>query len=1127
MDQRPKDLPVDPATIVRRVRRVPWSRVPCPSAAPRRAGFALLIVITMLAFIVLLLIGLAVYTRVETAVAGNTQRQGQARENALLGLNVALSQLQRHAGPDTRITATAHNFGGAAGTRQYTGVWSSDPAASESAVTPLSWLVSGNELSIPDPSPDAKAGSTVPAPLAIKPNAPGPVARLQTLVGANSTGDRTRSANWVDAPLVDLTAFGVPGTPPAAASVIGRYAWWVGDQGVKAPVAVPDSTNAITFAPYNSAELRSRIAQQTALGSGAANAADGSPILEPRDVNNATLVANQKVSTHSQFAFLRSPANAQLGLLRAQQNFHTWSPNNLAVIANTKAGGLRQDLSLSPGLLGNAFAAWVNYPAYMENYVAPVVDAPPAGEGGTPAVSTTPTTTGPAISPAYSADPLRRRYKMTPHQLDGNGSHQVGPVLTYFLITFNVRTAEGATSGTPPLEVRAKWMASLWNPYTSALVPEPLAMEVTGLPRQVTVVSESATTPGPVGRFSLSSEEMYGTTLLINMPWDNTTIPEGTPAEDRQSWLPGRVYTWRSIEDSSKSSTLPDGGFPARFYTRSFTADGETNQGVIRNVPNSPSVPASDDCHLEVVGSEQIFITLYVVRDGARVRLGRFQSPSFVSEFTTATHPISAGSYQFSYVFRLAESLDTPAAPATWLTTDGRDVRRRTLPAEAFVVEANGNSPEQYENYVTISKPDRLLDRASDAWSYNEDVPLFELPRSPLLSLGVLQHFRLVGQRPYMIGNPWGATYLLNNIPAAALFDQFYFSGLVDGVVPATTATGDLILPNPLLKPLRKPDATKVTIDDIRLMASPPSTTNADGTVTPGAPGTAYSSKFFLQGGAFNLNSANAAAWVAVLRGVRFPAPQAFSYLNVSNATGTAADADVATVSSTDAQFFRFSQTAQETYKAEPGMADSSATAGAVSPANTHLFRRGMRTLSGAQVSALAAKIVQLIGTKQAAEGPFRSMEEFLSPSALFAGVDVDGNALAPRSLLEAAIADAGINTDIAEFSSQWLTQADVMTALAPILFPRSDTFVIRSYGEAVNPATGSREGSAWCEATVQRVPEYFDRTDEPDTMASAFDAPSNPNNATSAPTQGHQLNKIFGRRFKVISFRWLTRSDI
>src|SRR5262245_46227197 len=102
-----------------------------PAVSSQQRGFALLMTVTLLAFIVVLLPGLAVYTRVETSIAGNTQRQAQARENALLAMNVALGQLQQHAGPDTRVTATAANFGGINGTRQYVGVWSSNATETE------------------------------------------------------------------------------------------------------------------------------------------------------------------------------------------------------------------------------------------------------------------------------------------------------------------------------------------------------------------------------------------------------------------------------------------------------------------------------------------------------------------------------------------------------------------------------------------------------------------------------------------------------------------------------------------------------------------------------------------------------------------------------------------------------------------------------------------------------------------------------------------------------------------------------------------------------------------------------------------------------------------------------------
>ncbi|MDP3069529.1 MAG: hypothetical protein Q8N18_04530 [Opitutaceae bacterium] len=1048
-----------------RLRRAP-RRGRVLRSAPREAGFALLIVVTLLAFIVLLLVGLAAYTRVETSIAGNTQRQAQARENALLALNVALGQLQKHAGPDKRVTATAEALPNRPGTTRYTGVWASDPADDPDGdpLTPLTWLVSGNELR------DAQG---LPLPLAIAPDSAVTPINSVALVSTNTS----RTANDVLARLLPITATGVPGAATGTTSTIGRYAWWVGDQGVKAPVAIPDTTAAITYPPYDTADARARIRQQISLGAGAADATTGAPVFEPQDSNNASLVAdsnrNPKITTVNQLAFLRSPANAQLGLTRTQQNFHAWSPNNFSVLADTRNGGLRQDLSLKPELLGAAFAAWANYSTYTESTSTPAA--------------------GPAILPSYDADPLRRRLVMTPHQIDGNASHQIAPILSYLLLTFNVRTQ--SPSGTAsPLEARARWMLSLWNPYTAALVPENLRVEISGLPTSVQVVNEETARAGNVGApFSLRTA--FGNPLNVSLPWDAGTIPSDAPAEDRQSWLPGRVYTWRSEENTDKTASLPAAGFTSAFYSRTLSQAGA---GVQRAIPTVSVIP-NDTCHLKVGGASQLTVRVYAVRESGDVLIGRFTSPEFEDNFITAPQRIGDNGYQFSYVFRLAESIDTPATPAAWLTTDGRDFRRRSPPAEIFVVESAGNNPAAYENYSTISRPARLLDRANNSYTFNEDVPLFELPRAPLLSLGTLQHLRILGRRPFMIGNSWGVSETLNNLRLGELFDRFYFSGLVAGVTPTTNALGDLVLPSLLQRPLRNADGTKPGVDDLRGATD------------------ARSAKHFLQGGGFNLNSQNVAAWAAVLRGVRFAAPKSFSYLAANEGTGTAADSALSSVQSTDARFFRFSQSAQETYKAEPGNSAVGDDTG-VTPPNTHLFRQGMRTLTAAQVAALAGKIAELVRVKQAAAdgagGPFRSLEEFLSPSVLYAGTDGAGN-LSPRSLLEAAIADAGVNTEVTEFSSQFLTQADIMTALAPVLFPRSDTFVIRTYGEAVNPATNATEGRAWCEALVQRIPDYMD--------ASA--ATGDP--AETLPANLNPLNQQLGRRFKVVSFRWLTRSDI
>ncbi len=1056
---------------------------------PLRAqrGFALLLTLTLLSFVVLLLVGLATYTRVETAVAGNTQRQAQARENALLGLNVALHQLQRHAGPDTRVTATAAALTDVnAQKRFYTGVWDSTP----SETGPRVWLASGAE---------STSGVDVTAAV--------PAARQVALVSTRT--DNSTVANSTVAALQDITAPGLPGQAAAARATIGRYAWWVGDQGVKASIAVPDTVDDIDYAPFagsGTTDLRTRIRQQISLGADAI-VANGSSAFDARDANNRGLVS--KIAAMNQVAFLRSPADAALGVGVVRANFQSWSPGNFAVLANSKTGGLRQDLSLRPDLLGSAFAAWTDYPSYMESFVPAVVEDEATADDATLSSS------APSILPAYGTDPVRRRYLMTPHQRDPQvgGSHQVGPVLSEFGLTFNVRTlptpSNNPSESIQPLETRALWMISLWNPYTSALVPENLRIEISGLP-QVEVVKESDRER--VSSFSLA--ELYGgeadAPLRVSLPWDSENRPESAPVEDRRSWLPGRVYTWRSIEDTTKG-TIPEGGYPSRFYARDFTASGETNGGVQRQAPGT--VAGDESCILRVEGPNNLTVAIYAVREGGDVLLGRFESPAFITSFETTARKIGAFTWQFAYVFRLKESIDTIAEPSTWLTTPTIDFRRTRVPGEAFVLE-NGDNPAVYENQQSdfmTAKPDRLLFRTGAAYSYNEDVPLFELPRAPLLSLGALQHFRIINSRPFMIGNPWGSPATLNSVPLGELFDRYYFSGLAPGVTPGTTAAGVMVMPNPLLKSLRKADGVRSTIEDVRATAA---VVVSEDPEVPSVTGDARSSRFFLQSGAFNANSTQPQAWIGVLRGIRFTAPLSFTYLDTLSASGTADDSSLAAVQSEEAQFFRFSQSAQETYKAEAGLAESGEFA-TESLANTHLFRKGMRTLSADQVRDLAAKIVELIAIKHNAPapegGPFRSLDEFLAPSSLFAGADAEGNALAPRSLLEAAIADAAINAEIPEFSSQWLTQADVMTALAPMLFVRSDTFLIRTYGEAVNPATGAVEGRAWGEATVQRVPEYFDSANEPNVL----------------PDTLSELNQRYGRRFKVVSFRWLTRSDI
>jgi hypothetical protein len=89
-----------------------------------------------------------------------------------------------------------------------------------------------------------------------------------------------------------------------------------------------------------------------------------------------------------------------------------------------------------------------------------------------------------------------------------------------------------------------------------------------------------------------------------------------------------------------------------------------------------------------------------------------------------------------------------------------------------------------------------------------------------------------------------------------------------------------------------------------------------------------------------------------------------------------------------------------------------------------------------------------------------------------------------------------------------YITQASLMRPLSPILSARSDTFVIRAYGDTKQ--NGETKAKVWCEAIVQR------RIDLVDEEKSLFNAKYNSDDANA-----------FNRRFEVVSFRWLNADEI
>jgi len=219
----------------------------------------------------------------------------------------------------------------------------------------------------------------------------------------------------------------------------------------------------------------------------------------------------------------------------------------------------------------------------------------------------------------------------------------------------------------------------------------------------------------------------------------------------------------------------------------------------------------------------------------------------------------------------------------------------------------------------------------------------------------------------------------------------------------------------------------------------------------------------------------------------------------------------------------------------------------------------GYAALTDAQLDALAIEIVKQIRIR----GPFLSLSEFVNRQL----TAFDGTAIDPclRGALQSALEvlqqttaslattdstkkaynlnaatygkpttpvtdlklnPAGFSADYinpqaavgnsSEGLPGWPRQADLLRRLAPIMSVRDETFLVRSLGEVATPEGTSR---AWCEAIFQRVPEYVDpRID-------AWKPPQGDFLATGS--NPYMANAVFGRRVKLVSFRWLRADEL
>jgi hypothetical protein len=201
----------------------------------------------------------------------------------------------------------------------------------------------------------------------------------------------------------------------------------------------------------------------------------------------------------------------------------------------------------------------------------------------------------------------------------------------------------------------------------------------------------------------------------------------------------------------------------------------------------------------------------------------------------------------------------------------------------------------------------------------------------------------------------------------------------------------------------------------------------------------------------------------------------------------------------------------------------------------------GFRALDEDQIAILASKIVEQIRARGAQDGaPSLTLGEFVnrrlgSSSGLHvlsgllqkaideSGINekynspgFDSKMLGVTSLTHASALKGLVNPDArkgfsGEGAPSTLTQGDLLMALAPVITVRGDTFRIRAYGES-RTKEGGVNTKAWCEAVVQRTPEYLDPDDSPELKTVALK---------------EEANRRFGRRFVITSFRWLSPEEV
>ena len=1139
----------------------------------RRKGFALIVVMSMVALITLLAVGLVSLAARSTATA-NSQRFGvEAQANALLSLSMAMGDLQKQAGPDRRVTARMDMREGSSDQERYwVGVWKTDEVSRTGEVPIINWAVRDQSLE------DLRSGRFSSENLFLGRLVSGAEGGLVSgdlinVVGPGSVADESAEVN---VPLVQIT-----GTNSRSA-----HGWWISDESLKA-TAIPYGN-----LPDTSASDDLRLALPDRVGVGVlAGLEDFNQVPSER---LARIIGRRQLD----FAGAGEPGDWD-------NQFHSLATVSRSVLADPLRGGLKTDLSRYL-LEGDVPSGQSGLAGINDN--TPILTGTFRQEQGprygtlrafqqlaerSPGVGVPPTASpNMARSSNLTGVNAYANYQAVP-DLTASSGHPIHPVVA----SAQLYTRFSYIRGFLALHLYPR--ITLWNPHNVAIEPEEYTLyydigvnDSIVLERRnptADVLSTSFDTRGnKENRLRLQIEPTRfepGEALVF------TPLPRGNAIANRAMPLVRRNengFNTMSAEVNPRAMTnfyVTLNQLPANITTNDLPLYANHNRGAyywidLMNWNGDVDTGVKVSLHL---GSARTFAAMqrlpllqyidlnnYKRNYNGRVNNGRWKVGGVEEvlnyETSADVEPWARTKYGFRYKWwreTNPSNLQGAGANRLWQAGVTSDYNLRgtfhhrspfdnvTDNGEShhwnqfgpFAVEREQGLPYLSPDLAAHPGPNGTF-RGNPFFEGNLTTPdhvypLYDVPRSGerIVSMGRFQHARM-SQFGWHAGRAVG-------------------SGLVQANVTDRRRSGDLAreltqqwsthapwVPEWLNQRRRRDEVvydlayevnhelwdrhflSGATSDEkLAFFQDPANNTIPNHRLVP--LDASRSSDFVdyhraatavvLHGG-FNVNSTDVAAWRAVLSSLReLPLGDSSDGTPFPRFFNDVTDDPIATTSA------QLALSAPEVWFATTRLTDEQINNLAESIV-VEVRRRGpFVSVSDFVNRRLTSTDEGLKGTLDAAIERARINDPLVRSDRNLAQMNLGGWGVAayePGNPIDAWGERSHIRSHKLYGLPTFLQQTDILQTLGGMLVARGDTFVIRAYGDTRSSGgTGRVLARAWCEVEVQRVPDFVDGSNPPETPVAQADGALN--------EEISEINRRFGRQFRIVSFRWLAPDEV